>query len=142
MLIRKATSKDINCILNIWIRSGLPIRSKGRDNPANIEQQIKLQNLWFYVAEIESKLVGVILVTHDGRKGWINRLAVLPSYTRQGIASKLLEKAEQSLIDNNIGIFTALIEDVNESSRIFFEKQGYKSHEKIVYYSKRTFDSV
>ena len=36
------------------------------------------------VAEAGGELVGVVLGTHDGRKGWINRLAVAPAYQRRG----------------------------------------------------------
>ena len=41
------------------------------------------------------KLIAVALLTHDSRKGWINRLAVEPAYRRQGLASRLVAEAER-----------------------------------------------
>ena len=38
----------------------------------------------FLAAELEGQIVGVVLGTHDGRKGWINRLAVTPESSASG----------------------------------------------------------
>ena len=51
----------------------------------------------FIGAFADGKLVGIVVATHDGRKGWINRLAVHPDYRRRGIAKKLIEEAEEYL---------------------------------------------
>ncbi|MCE7745277.1 MAG: hypothetical protein GPJ52_09110 [Candidatus Heimdallarchaeota archaeon] len=70
MKIRRATKEDIDIIIDIWEKSGLPIRPKGRDAPENLSKQLNEPNLWILVAEESGEIVGVVLVTHDARKGW------------------------------------------------------------------------
>jgi len=41
-----------------------------------------------------TKYIGSALITHDGRKGWINRVVVLPEHRNKGIARKLVEAGE------------------------------------------------
>ena len=82
-------------------------------------------------------MVGAILGTHDGRKGWINRLAVAPDQRRLGIAQKLVGAVEQRLIDLGIEIFACQIEDWNETSMTVFDRLGYTRHADIIYFTKR-----
>ena len=91
----------------------------------------------FLGARIDSETVGVVFGTHDGRKGWINRLAVLPAHRRLGIARELVAEVERQLRSKGIDIVTCLIEEWNESSARFFEEIGYVEHRECVYYSKR-----
>jgi ribosomal protein S18 acetylase RimI-like enzyme len=137
MKIRLALKEDIPSIIDIWEKSGLPIRPKGRDAPENLANQLNESNLWILVAEESGEIIGVVLVTHDARKGWINRLATKPTRTREGIATKLLHAAEKSLLEIGIEVIALLIKDDNLPSRVFFEKENYKYSEEIAYYSKR-----
>jgi len=137
MKIRRATKEDIDIIINLWEKSGLPIRPKGRDAPENLIKQLNEPNLWLLVAEESEEIIGVVLVTHDSRKGWINRLATKPSKTRKGTATKLLQAAEKSLYEIGIEVIALLIKDDNLASRDFFEKENYQYSKEIAYYSKR-----
>ncbi|MBD3190895.1 MAG: GNAT family N-acetyltransferase [Candidatus Heimdallarchaeota archaeon] len=137
MIIRKATSADIPKIISLWKKSDLPMRSHGRDHPTNLAQQLKEANMWILLAEEENDLLGVVLVTHDSRKGWINRLAVAPSARRKGIATKLLHVAEESLDDVGIEVYAALIKQENAASRVLFKKCGYSYKEQVTYYSRK-----
>ena len=82
-------------------------------------------------------MVGAILGTHDGRKGWLNRMAVAPDHRKRGIAAMLVRAVEQRLIDLGIEIFACQIEDWNETSMIVFEHLGYTRHDDIIYFTKR-----
>ena len=137
MKIRKATVNDITTIIDIWEKSKLPIRPLGRDNPNNLATQLLKPNMWILICEINNKAIGVVMVTHDTRKGWINRLAILPSERKKGLGMKLLQEAEKTLAEEGIDIFTALIHHDNTPSRKLFEKANYICHDEIVYYAKR-----
>lgn len=82
-------------------------------------------------------IVGVILGTHDGRKGWVNRLAVLPEYRRRGVARALVRELERRFRRMGIGVFCALVEDWNRVSLKAFRAMGYELHRDIFYFSKR-----
>ncbi|NHK31697.1 MAG: GNAT family N-acetyltransferase [Asgard group archaeon] len=137
MKIREATQKDIPDVLKLWLKTGLPVKPEGRDKPEKLAKQMTKENMWILIAEENKKIIGAVLVSHDTRKGWINRLATNPQRTREGIATKLLRKAEKSLEDVGIEVFAALITEDNQHSRILFEKENYQFYEEITYYSKR-----
>jgi ribosomal protein S18 acetylase RimI-like enzyme len=135
--IRELRPDDYDALIALWEAAGLPYKPKGRDSREAIQRQLQLPTAIYLVAELDGKLVGAVLGTHDGRKGWINRVAVHPDYRGRGIARRLVEAVEQRCLELGLQIFAALIEDWNETSMKAFERLGYQKHEDIFYYSKR-----
>jgi len=78
----------------------------------------------------------MVLGTHDGRKGWINRLAVAKEFRRQNIALKLVTAVENKRDEPGIDIIACLIEPEHTVSRIFFSKLGY-TKAPVEYFSKK-----
>lgn len=142
MEFKKLKFGDYDSVIEVWNRSGLPTKKLGRDSRENIQEQMKDDHLLFLGAFENNKLIGVIIVNHEGRKGWINRLAVLPEFQRRGVASKLIECGENWLREKGIKIYATLIEDYNDSSKKLFKKMGYVFHKDIFYYSKRESDET
>jgi len=137
LIIRKFRIEDYDALIALWNEAKLRYKPKGRDRRDNIESELKQSNATFLVAEKDGKLIGSIFGTHDGRKGWINRLTVSPAYRRQGIAAKLMKEVETWLYNMGIGIIACLIEDWNEMSMKVFERLGYTRHSDIIYFTKR-----
>lgn len=137
-MIKELSIKDYPEIQDLWDKAGLSWRPEGRDHPDRIKDQIERKNT-FFLGEIENgELRGVVLVTHDTRKGWINRLAVLPQYRNRGIAQQLILAAENRLYEvDGIEVFCTLIFDDNDISISLFEKVGYEFWSGVRYYSKR-----
>jgi ribosomal protein S18 acetylase RimI-like enzyme len=142
LIIRELKKDEYNTLINIWKRSGLPHRPEGRDMKERILKEMDNHQSKFLAADLENQVVGVVLVTHDGRKGWINRLAVLPEFRDRGIATRLMDEAEESLRLAGIGIFACLIEEWNDGSMEFFSHKGYIKHDKIKYFTKRDYPEV
>jgi ribosomal protein S18 acetylase RimI-like enzyme len=140
--IRKFKIEDYENLIELWKRAGLPYKPEGRDRKDKIKKELERGIAIFLVAEINGKIAGSIIGTHDGRKGWINRLAVDPEYRRQGIAKKLIEEVEKKLYKEGIEIIACLIEDWNKSSMEFFKRMGYKEHKDIIYFTKRKYEEV
>ena len=137
VLIRKMSLKDYNSTVKLWKEGNIPYRPYGRDSRKNIKWQLKQPTCFYFVAEIDKKIVGAIIGTHDGRKGWINRLVVDTAHRKKGIARLLVEEVEHQLSRVGIHIIASLIEDWNKTSKHVFESLGYKKHSDILYYSKR-----
>jgi len=140
--IRKYINEDYDSLIELWRISSLPCRPRGRDRKEELVRQIKLDCSIFLVAEAEGMLVGSLFGTHDGRKGWINRLAVHPDFQRQNIGTKLVEEVEKLFKKAEIGIFACLIEEGNEISKRVFQKFGYKVFKGISYCTKRVYEDV
>lgn len=135
--IREFKIEDYEDAIKIWKDAGLPFKAKGRDRKSEIEKELKRGCAIFYVGVIEEKVVAVIFGTHDGRKGWINRVAVASDYKQKGFAKKLIQKVEKKLDEMGIEIVAALIEDWNKTSMAVFKKLGYIKHDDVFYFSKR-----
>jgi ribosomal protein S18 acetylase RimI-like enzyme len=142
MEIRKLTIDQYEELVNLWRRAGLPFKPKGRDSKEAIARQMNANPEFFLGAFENGRLVGAVIVSSDGRKGWINRLAVDPDFRRRGVASTLVAEAERVLRKHGIRIFCALIEDGNEASKRLFKKCGYVEHHDIIYFSKRESNDV
>lgn len=142
MEIKPLSIDDYNTIIKFWERAGLDHRPKGRDSEAALSQQIKMNPDLFLGAFENEKMIGTIIGSFDGRKGWINRLAVDPMYRGQGIAKRLIKAIELALRKRGARIICTLIEDWNENSLHLFEKCKYIRDDSIIYFSKRESDEV
>ena len=131
-------TSDYQDVLELWNRSGLTIRAAGRDSAPAFE----LQMAWGVQRVIGLRkggtLLAVAVLTHDGRKGWINRLAVDPAYRCQGLAQQLIVAAERWFTEElGLEVWAALIEHENAVSQALFARMGFRRHD-LVYVSKRT----
>lgn len=142
IVIREFQPGDYDAVIDIWKQAGLPYKPHGRDSKENMIPEMEKETATLLVAEHKKKIVGVILATHDGRKGWLNRLAVIPEYRYKNVARNLVETAEKSLYDRGLQIIACLIEEDNKMSMKFFKKAGYVKHDDIIYFSKRQHPDV
>ena len=131
------TAADYDAVVDLWQQAGLPIKPAGRDSREQFEAQLAGDLQVVLGVRDGARLVGVVVTTHDGRKGWINRLAVHPDYRRHGLGRRLIEGAEQVLHDQGMSIIAALIEDGNTASLTLFEQAGYVDYPGLHYVSKR-----
>ena len=90
LTIRKMKNSDYDDLIKLWDEAGLPYRPKGRDRKDKIVKELKNPNAVFLVAIFRKEIIGSIFGTHDGRKGWINRLAVSPAHRKLGLARKMI----------------------------------------------------
>lgn len=134
--IRSMRIEDYDAVIMLWQRAGLPFEPQGRDSRAAISRQIEDSGHLMFVAEADGQIIGTVFGSHDGRKGWINRLAVDPRYRRQGLAQQLIKRAEDALAREGLIIVAALVEAPNEPSLKLFRKLGYEERRDIVYFRK------
>jgi len=135
--IRRLNIEDYSRIVEIWEKAGLPYKPKGRDSYEEIKRQMTDFGDLFLGAEIKDTLVGVIIGSSDGRKGWLNRIAVDPTYQGMGIAKMLTRACEEALKKRGLKIFAVLIESYNKNSLALAKKMGYVLHKDIFYLTKR-----
>jgi len=137
IVIRDMTVDDYESVVRLWTEADLPYRPRGRDRREKMWAEMERGTGLFLVAEAGDEIVGVVLGTHDGRRGWINRLAIAPAYRRKGIARGLVRAVEARTEALGIEIVSALIETENEASLAFFKAIDYVHAPDIEYLSKR-----
>jgi ribosomal protein S18 acetylase RimI-like enzyme len=137
IVLRPLRIDDYQNMIECWNKSELPVKIKGRERRQSIEKEMQNTGVLFIGAFEGEKLVGLVIANYDGRRGWINRLAILPEYRKLGLASALVTKAEEFLKSKGAKVIAALISRPNTPSRRLFERNGYKNEEDILYYAKR-----
>jgi len=135
--IRKLTPGHYDDIIRVWKKAELPFMPRGRDSRRKLTGQMRKDPDLFFGAFVGKELVGVAFGSYDGRRGTINRLAVVPEYQHKGIAAKLVAKCEKALRAKGAVVLTTLIEIPNPGSIGLFKKAGYYVHENVRYLSKR-----
>lgn len=136
-MVREMGFDELEEVISIWKECRLPYKPNGRDSHANIRKGMKLENCRFLVAVAGSRVVGTLIVTHDGRKGWMNRLGVLPDHRGQGIGRALIKEGERWLEEQGVGIFACIVEGHNSDSMEAMKKMGYIEFEGARYFTKR-----
>jgi ribosomal protein S18 acetylase RimI-like enzyme len=135
--IRELTISDYKDMVGLWERSSLLFKPKGRDSSQEIRRQMKDSSDLFMGAFKKRTLVGTAVGSYDGRKGWINRLAVDPRHRGEGIGKLLISCSEKALEKRGARVVCALVDVPNPESVNLFEKLGYTAHRNILYLSKR-----
>ena len=135
--MRPLKETELEDLRELWIESGLSFKPKGRDSKSNLRTQRNRDPSLFVGAFDGKRMLGAVIASDDGRKAWINRLAVVPDARGRGIATALIEHCEGILRRRGRHIFCVHIEhDKSESMRLF-ETCGYKREKEIFYYTKR-----
>jgi ribosomal protein S18 acetylase RimI-like enzyme len=136
--VRVLSLGDYHRWMEVWQRAGLhSVRQQGRDSHEAFARQLASGTHTMIGLEVGTVLVGVVLATQDGRKGWINRLAVLPEHRHRGYAARLVAEAERALKQQGMTVIAALIEPENDASLALFLKLGYVEASGMHYVSKR-----
>lgn len=142
MEIRQLGIGDYEEIVALWQKAKLPFKPKGRDKKESIAVRMAANPDFFLGAFEDNHLIGVVILTCDGRKGWLNHLAIDPDYRRRGVANALVAESEKILRKHGMKIFCVLINDWNKVSMTLFKKCGYVEHRDIIYFSKRDSEDI
>lgn len=88
-----------------------------------------------FVARSEGRVVGCAMCGHDGRRGYLQHVAVDAAYRRRGIATLLVEECLSRL--KALGIHKTHLDVIaeNEPAQAFWERLGWKPRDDIVRYS-------
>ena len=120
---------DYSQVIALWRRVGLIV---GRsDSPESLRKKLERDPDLFLVAQEGDRIVGVIVGSYDGRRGWINHLAVAPEHQSAGLGSMLVNQVEERLRPKGCEKVNLLIEPTNERIQGFYEQLGYARDELI-----------
>lgn len=139
--IRAVVLDDYDKIYELWSSSEQTRRALNPldDSREGIEKYLKRNPNTCFLAYDEAegeRVVGVILTGHDGRRGSINHMCVHEDYRRQGIASRLVQKAEEALAGEGIPKIFGLVFCDNDVANDFWETQGYSLRPDLYYRNK------
>lgn len=136
MKIRVMNISDYEQVYQLWMScSGMGLNNLD-DSKEGIERFLNRNPETCFVAETEQKIIGVIIVGNDGRRGYIYHTAVDPDYRNQGIATKLVNEVMKALKSLSINKVALVVFTKNSDGNAFWEKIGFTSREDLVYRNK------
>jgi ribosomal protein S18 acetylase RimI-like enzyme len=133
-IIRECGPEEAEAVLAMWREAGAS--PSVSDSVADIRRAILQSPARFLVAEAGRKLIGSVIGSFDGWRANFYRLAVIPSYRRQGLALALVAEIEKWLIEQGAKKIGALVENDRPGSMAFWQAAGYRPDPRIIRYVK------
>ncbi|RMQ42352.1 MULTISPECIES: GNAT family N-acetyltransferase [Pseudomonas syringae group genomosp. 2] len=132
--IRSMTIKDYESVIEL-MRNTPGISLRDADSRESTARYLDRNPGTSFVAEAEGAVCGCVMCGHDGRRGYLQHLIVLPEYRRQGIAPELVERCLQCL--EALGVYKCHLDvlKVNEAAGRYWSGQGWTLREDIDRYS-------
>ena len=87
------------------------------------------------MAVADGKIVGTVLAGHDGRRGFIHHMAVLPEYRRRHIGHALAEKAIEKIRSEGIEKTHIFCYQNNETGQKFWSDFGFCKRDDLFVFS-------
>jgi N-acetylglutamate synthase len=115
---------DCAAALELWRRTeGIALTDA--DEPAALARYLARNPGLSFVAWDGGVMVGAVLGGHDGRRGFLHHLAVVPAHRLRGIGRSLVERALAAMRHEGIGKCHLLVVAGNEGGRRFWERLGW-----------------
>lgn len=130
MRIREFQLDDYEKVVELWKESGIKLRPG--DEREGIELKLQRDPDLFLVAEIDQRILGVVLGAWDGRRGWISHLAVRSGHQRSGVGKSLIKELERRLVGKGALKVNAQIYKSNRASMEFFKALNYEIHSDLI----------
>ncbi len=129
--IRPFEPRDADAVVALWRECGLtrPWNDPHRD----IERKLTTQPELFLVIEssangtrsAHASILGTVMASYDGHRGWVNYLAVAPSAQGRGLGRLLMQTVEQRLLERGCPKINLQIREGNEPVLAFYRTLGY-----------------
>lgn len=134
MIIRPMTKEDYDEVYAMWQTTSKRALSNA-DSREQIERYLDRNAGMSHVAVAAGKIVGTVLAGHDGRRGFIHHMAVMPQYRRKGIGHSLANTAIEKIKAEGIDKTHIFCYQNNETGQNFWKDFGFKKRDDVFVYS-------
>jgi uncharacterized protein len=129
MTIRTASVADTDDLITLWEAAGLTFDPSV--TAAELTAVLERNPLVLVHTGESGEIIGAVLGAFDGRRGWVNRLAVRADMRGRGIAAGLMAELERRLTDLGCRRVNLLVEPKNAGVTGFYTALGYSGEELI-----------
>jgi ribosomal protein S18 acetylase RimI-like enzyme len=134
-VIQEMTIGDFDEVKALWQRSN-GIELSNADTKESIARFLERNPGLSFVAHDGDRLVGAVLCGHDGRRGYIDHLAVSQSHRCQGIGRALVGRCLYNLVQIGIRKWHLFVIQDNQDAIEFWKKLGWAQRVELVTMSK------
>lgn len=133
-MLREMDISDYQQVMNLWSETeGMQLREA--DSEENIGKYLERNPNLSFVALQGEQIVGTILVGTDGRRGYIQHLAVSKACRGQGLGAKLISNAVDALSSIGIAKTHLFVINDNLNAQAFYENIGWYPRDEIRMFS-------
>lgn len=132
--IRDCRPDEIETVLQLWKQAETTVSAT--DSAANILHAITHSPAIVLVAETDGRIVGSLIGGFDGWRGNVYRLAVHPTFRRQGIAQKLVAEVHRRLARQGATRMTALVLNDHPWATGFWAAAAYELDHRMVRFAR------
>ncbi|EPF7755459.1 GNAT family N-acetyltransferase [Vibrio parahaemolyticus] len=132
--IREMDIADYDDVIRLWGQTeGMSLRDADSKESIN-NYLIRNPNLSF-VAVSASEIVGAVLVGTDGRRGYLQHLAVSSNFRGKNLGRELVSQAISALANVGVPKTHLFVYNENVNAQQFYEKLGWFPRDEVRMYS-------
>ncbi len=136
VLIREFDPADYDAVVALWRASdGVTIRAADEREPL-LAYVARNPGLSFVAADDDGQIVGAVLCGTDGRRGYLNHLAVAADRRRLGIGRRLAERCFDTLVARGIDKCHLMVVSNNEAAHAFWQRLGWADRRDVLFMSR------
>jgi len=124
--VREMTGQDYDEVAGLWRNTEGIGLDDDTDSREGIAAYLTRNPGFSYVARAEGHIVGAVLCGHDGRRGYLNHLAVALAHRQNGIGRALVEACLAKLGYIGIQKCNIFLFSDNEPGEAFWKRIGWK----------------
>lgn len=122
--LRPITLDDLAEMLALWRAASLQISPT--DSEHGLRRHLALSgNLACVLCDAQGRIIGTLLGSDDGRRGWINHLAIHPDAQGHGYGRRLITAVTDRLKAQGCEKVNLLVRQTNQQVVPFYEKIGF-----------------
>ncbi|MCG5254588.1 GNAT family acetyltransferase [Brevibacillus agri] len=130
MQLQSFALEQYEAVVELWQRAGLVLSRS--DTREGLRRKLERDPELFLVAtNDDGQVVGAVMGSYDGRRGWVNHLAVDPACQGQALGSRLMQELERRLMNVGCEKINLLIEPENSGVQSFYRQLGFAACELI-----------
>ncbi|HJV45583.1 MAG TPA: GNAT family N-acetyltransferase [Bacillota bacterium] len=129
MKVRSFRLGDYAAITSIWRETGL--EQTETESLDDLAKQLAWDSELVLIAELEGTVVGVIVGTIDGTRGYFYRLAVNPAFQGRGVGRELVLALEKRFKQKGATRVIIMVNQDNKKVIPFYSNLGYQIQEYI-----------
>lgn len=116
-------------VIALWKACGLT--TSWNDPDRDIDRKLSIDPERFLLGFLDQRLVATMMVGYEGHRGWVNYLAVAPAHRTCGFGRKLMDAAEEILIEVGCPKLNLQVRTSNQAVLDFYQRLGYKRDEVV-----------
>jgi N-acetylglutamate synthase len=130
IVVREFSSADYDEVMELW-RSAEGVTLRDADARAPLTAYLAQHRGLSFVATDSDRIVGAVLCGTDGRRGYLQHLAVAETHRRRGIGRELAERCVAALSARGVDKCHLMVVSDNAEAKAFWSRLGWKKRDDI-----------